>query len=270
MTHYAIGDVQGCMSSLERLLEKLAYSPSRDVLWLTGDLVNRGPRSLDVLRWARDQGSSLVTILGNHDLHLLARVAGAQGEKKRDTLDDVLHAPDRDALCDWLRARPIAHVEGDRVLIHAGLHPQWTIDDVRTYAIELQHELRGDTWREFLAKTSNGPAPVWTPQLHGADRWRAQLSYFVRARMLDEAGRIVGDYDGPPQGSPAGTSPWFAMPGKKWATHTAVFGHWAALGLDVGKHHIGLDTGCVWGKALTAIRLDDRSIISVKAVEKSG
>ncbi|MFT3692350.1 MAG: symmetrical bis(5'-nucleosyl)-tetraphosphatase [Kofleriaceae bacterium] len=269
MSRYAIGDIQGCMSSLERLLAKIAFSPSRDSLWLTGDLVNRGPRSLDVLRWARANEGVITTILGNHDLHLLARVAGAHGEKKRDTLDDILHAPDRDELIDWLRTRPIAYVEADMILIHAGLHPQWTVLDAQRHAHELEPHLRGDDWKQFMAKTSGSGAPVWSEQLTGADRWRAQLSYFVRARMLDATtGALVSDYDGGPAEAPAGTIPWFLMPAK-WQSHTAVFGHWAALGLDVGHHHIGLDSGCVWGKALTAITLPERVVTQVKAVEKA-
>jgi len=265
VSRYAIGDIQGCKASLDRLLATIAFSPQHDSLWLTGDLVNRGPRSLDVLRWAKELG--VTTVLGNHDLHLLARVAGAAAEKKRDTLDDVLHAPDRDELIDWLRARPIAHVAETEILIHAGLHPAWSVAEVKAYAAELEHELRGIHWRAFMVKTAGGAAPAWDAKLTGSDRWRALLSYFVRARMLDGDGRIVAGYDGPPKGAPAGTTPWFAMPSLKWSTHAAVFGHWAALGLDLGTHHLGLDTGCVWGKALTAIRLDDRTVYQVKAVE---
>lgn len=257
------------MSSLERLLALIEFSPSRDSLWLTGDLVNRGPRSLDVLRWARANEGAVTTILGNHDLHLLARVAGAVGEKKRDTLDEVLHARDRDELVDWLRRRPIAHVEDGMILIHAGLHPQWTVLDSQRHATELGQQLAGADWKQFMTKTSGGGAPVWSEQLAGPDRWRAQLSYFVRARMLDaQTGNIVGDYDGGPKDAPVGTIPWFLVPAK-WQSHTAVFGHWAALGLDLGKHHIGLDTGCVWGKALTAITLPERVVTQVKAVEKA-
>jgi bis(5'-nucleosyl)-tetraphosphatase (symmetrical) len=267
VTRYAIGDIQGCKASLDRLLETLAYSPSRDTLWLTGDLVNRGPRSLEVLRWAIEQGSAVQTVLGNHDLHLLARAAGAAGEKKRDTLDDVLNAPDRARLIDWLRRQPLVFTADNFILIHAGLHPSWTVETARALASELEHELAGPGWPAFMAKTSGGKAPDWDPALTGAERWRAALSYFVRARMLNAStAAIVSDYDGGTKGAPPGTTPWFAMPAK-WNTSVAVFGHWAALGLDVGSQHIGLDTGCVWGKSLTSIRLADRSIVQVKAVE---
>ena len=267
MTRYAIGDIQGCKASLDRLLAAIAYSPSRDTLWLTGDLVNRGPRSLEVLRWAIEQGSAVQTILGNHDLHLLARVAGVASEKKRDTLDEVLKAPDRDLLIEWLRTRPLVFASDNFIMVHAGLHPDWTIETARSLAAEIEHELAGAEWRVFLGKTAGVRALAWDAALGGADRWRAALAYFVRARMLDATtAALVTDYDGGPKGAPPGTTPWFAMPAK-WNTSVAVFGHWAALGLDVGPQHIGLDTGCVWGKALTAIRLDNRAITQVKAAE---
>ncbi|MBS1119814.1 MAG: bis(5-nucleosyl)-tetraphosphatase(symmetrical) [Deltaproteobacteria bacterium] len=257
------------MASLQRLLALVDYAPSRDQLWLVGDLVNRGPRSLDVLRWARDHDASITCVLGNHDLHLLARAAGVAGEKQRDTLDDVLAAPDCDRLIDWLRARPLVHAEDAHLLVHAGLHPQWTADDALARAREIEHELRGPGWRAFLGQVANhGAPPRWHERLGGGDRWRAILAYLVRARTCRADGRLEPDFDGPPAQAPAGCVPWFALPQPAWATtHTAVFGHWAALGLDIGPRHIALDTGCVWGKSLTAMRLEDRSVFQVKAVE---
>ena len=265
MATYAIGDIQGCMASLERLLALVAFS-SQDRLWLVGDLVNRGPRSLDVLRWAQSLGDRVTCVLGNHDLHLLGRAAGAASEKKRDTLDDVLKARDVDRLLDWLRSRPLMHVEGAFAMVHGGLHPAWTIDDARARAAEIERELRAPTWRAFLAQL-HGPTPRWDGRLGGGDRWRAILAYLVRARTLKPDGRVESDFDGAPAQAPPGCVPWFAFPGAAWVTHTVVFGHWAALGLDLGAHHIGLDTGCVWGKALTAMRLDDRMLFQIKAVE---
>ncbi|MDB4961584.1 MAG: hypothetical protein JWP01_1583 [Myxococcales bacterium] len=267
MARYAIGDVQGCMASLERLLGLIDFSPARDQIWLVGDLVNRGPRSLDVLRWAHGMGTTVTCVLGNHDLHLLARAAGAAGEKKRDTLDEVLAAPDSDRLLDWLRHRPLFHHDAAFGMVHAGLHPQWTVADARARAAEIEHELRGPGWRAFLAQTLNGSIPRWDPRLGGGDRWRAILAYLVRVRTCRPDGRIEPDFDGPPSQAPPGCVPWFAMPDPAWATHTIVFGHWAALGLDIGARHLGIDTGCVWGKSLSAIRLDDRSVFQVKAVE---
>jgi len=271
VARYAIGDIQGCMASLERLLALIAYSPARDQLWLVGDLVNRGPRSLDVLRWAMSLPTSVTAVLGNHDLHLLGRAAGADKEKKRDTLDEVLQARDLDRIIDWLRARPLVHADGELAMVHGGLHPQWTIANALAYSNELSRELVAPTWRAFLAQTAKtkGAPPRWDPRLGGSDRWRAQLAYLVRARTLRVAdARIEGEFDGAKADAPAGCLPWFAMPAPAWATHTVVFGHWAALGLDIGEHHMGIDTGCVWGGALTAIRLDDRTVYQVKAVEK--
>ena len=268
MARYAIGDIQGCMASLDRLLALIDFSPTRDHLWLVGDLVNRGPRSLDVLRWAYEHDGAITCVLGNHDVHLLARAAGAAPEKKRDTLDEVLAARDRDRLIDWLRARPLLHVDSTRALVHAGLHPRWTIADAMARAAEIEHELRGPSWRSFLAHLqAPGPTPRWDQRLGGGDRWRAILAYLIRARMLRSDGRVDPDFDGAPREAPAGLVPWFAVPAAAWSTHTIVFGHWSALGLDLGSHHIALDTGCVWGRSLTALRLDDRMVFQIKAVE---
>lgn len=267
MARYAIGDIQGCMASLERLLALIAFSPGRDELWLTGDLVNRGPRSLDVLRWAMSLGTSVTAVLGNHDLHLLGRAAGAEGEKKRDTLDDVLAAPDCERLIDWLRQRPLFHHDTHVGLVHAGLHPRWTIADARARAAEIEKELRGPAWRAFLARLGGGKPPRWDERLGGSDRARAILAYLVRVRCCRTDGRIDPDFDGPPAQAPPGLVPWFRLPTPAWGTHTIVFGHWAALGLDIGAKHLAIDTGCVWGRSLTAVRLDDRMVFQVKAVE---
>jgi len=268
MATYAIGDIQGCMASLTRLLALIDFNRARDQLWLVGDLVNRGPRSLDVLRWAYEHDSVITCVLGNHDLHLLSRVAGASGAKKRDTLDDVLAATDVQRLGDWLRARPLFFVGDRHALVHGGLHPRWTVADAAARAAEIEHELRGPTWRAFLAQL-HGPIPRWDARLGGGDRWRAILAYLARARMLRADGRVDADFDGAPSEAPAGLVPWFAMPDPAWATHTIIFGHWSALGLDLGAHHVALDTGCVWGRTLTAFRLDDRMVFQVKAVERA-
>jgi len=257
------------MASLERLLSLIAYSRERDQLWFVGDLVNRGPRSLDVLRWMIEHDAGVTCVLGNHDLHLLARAAGAATAKKRDTVEDVLEARDSDRLIEWLRHRPLAHVEGKQLMVHAGLHPKWNASEVRARAVEIEQQLRGPAWRAFLAQTANGKRPPrWDPRLGGSDRWRAILSYLVRVRTCHANGRVEPEFAGPPREAPKGCVPWFALPDPAWATHTVVFGHWAALGLDIGPHHIGLDTGCVWGNSLTAVRLDDRMVFQVKSVER--
>ncbi len=265
MARYAVGDLQGCMDSFERLLALLRFDPARDELWLVGDLVNRGPRSLDVLRWARLHEGSVRCVLGNHDLHLLARATGAPA-KRRDTLDAVLAAPDCDQLIDWVRTRPLLHLEAPWLLVHAGLHPSWTAEQARALAAEVEAELAGPTWREVVAAL-DGPPPAWRPELAGPSRWRAILSYLVRVRTCYADGRVEPGFDGPPSQAPAGTSPWFALQGARWRSHVPVFGHWAALGLDVADDHVALDSGCVWGKVLSALRLDDRVVFQVKAAE---
>ncbi|HUQ02121.1 MAG TPA: symmetrical bis(5'-nucleosyl)-tetraphosphatase [Kofleriaceae bacterium] len=267
MALYAIGDVQGCMDSLERLLVAIDYQRGRDRLWLVGDLVNRGPRSLDTLRWARDQGDSVVAVLGNHDLHLLARAAGTAEAKRRDSIDDVLAAPDRDELVDWLRARPLLHVEDDLVLVHAGLHPRWTVARALALAGELEAGLRGTAWKQWLTQLGGAPPP-WSESLEGAARVRALLSFFVRVRCCDvDDAEPVTDFDGPPEDAPEGAVPWYALPDPAWADHTVIFGHWAAHGLRMGERWIATDAGCVWGKGLTAVRLPDRAVTQVKSVE---
>ena len=268
VTRWAIGDIQGCMGSLEQLLRAIDFDRTRDQLWLVGDLVNRGPRSLDVLRWAAGLGDAVVAVLGNHDLHLLARVAGIAKSKKRDTLDDVVAARDRDTLIDWLRARPLLHVEDGFALVHAGLHPAWSVATAHALAVELAYELRGPAWRDALADLVGvrGPAPAWHAGLRGDERRRAALAYFTRVRMCDEAG-VADAYDGAPDEAPDHLRPWFALPDRAWTSHVPVFGHWAALGLRVEPGFHALDSACVWGGRLSALRLADRHVVSVAAVE---
>ena len=249
MATWAIGDIQGCMDELQRLLAAIDFEPARDRLWLVGDLVNRGPRSLDVLRWARGLDHAITCVLGNHDLHLLQRVAGTAGPKKRDTLDDVLAAPDRDELIDWLRRRPLLHVEDDRVLVHAGLHPEWTVKKAKKLAREIEDGLAAPDWREWIAA-------------HWGEH-AAPLSYLVRVRCVDENGVPDPDFDDHPRKARRGLRPWFEWADPAWGDHTVVFGHWAALGLTIGVRHIGLDSACVWGGQLTAMRLDDSFVVQV-------
>ena len=268
MARYAIGDIQGCMASLERLLAAIAPDPARDRLWLVGDLVNRGPRSLDVLRWARAQGDRVTTVLGNHDLHLLARAAGLAPAKRRDTLDAVLAAPDLGELVDWLRTRPLVHVEDGWVLVHAGLHPRWTAARARALAAEVEAGLRSPRWKEWLGQLL-AASPPWRDDLAGAARGRSILSYLVRVRTCDRTGGLV-DFDGPPEHAPDGAVAWYALPDAAWRDHSVVFGHWAAQGLRLGDRWIATDAGCVWGKRLAAVRLDDRVATTVDAVERAG
>jgi len=265
MATYAIGDVQGCFASLERLLERIEYRPSVDRLWLTGDLVNRGPRSLDVLRWAIAQGDSVTSVLGNHDLHFLTRAIGQGKAKRRDTLADALAAPDVGELVDWLRHRPLVHREGDRLLVHAGFHPTWDLAEAEGLARAAEAGLRGDGW-EALVASWDGTWPEWQPDLVGRDRVAAGVGVMTHVRMLDRAGQLDRGFKRAPDQAPPGHVPWFAHPERRIDLEV-VCGHWAALGLRLEPRLVAVDTGCVWGEALTAVRLDDRAVFAQPAVE---
>lgn len=268
MATYAIGDIQGCYESLQRLLDRIGFDPAGDRLWLVGDLVNRGPRSLEVLRWARDLGDRVVAVLGNHDLYLLLRAAGATKKKKLDTLDPVLTAPDRDELVDWLRRRPFVHREGGYTMVHAGLHPAWSGAEAEHLGAEVQALLRAADWRARVGHLQCNHPPAWHPHLFGFERLRAITSVLVRLRACTPDGRMVYKFSGPPQQVPRGYLPWYAVPGARWAEDRVVFGHWSALGLHRDQRCAGLDTGCVWGGALTALRLEDEHVVQVPAAEE--
>jgi len=257
MATYAIGDVHGCFETLRRLLRRIAFDPRQDHLWFVGDLVNRGPGSLEMLRWAMEQDDRIVVVLGNHDLHLLARAAGLAEVKKRDSLEAVLEAPDRDDLLLWLRHRPFVHREGELLLVHAGLFPSWTPAAAERLAREVEERLRSDKGPKLLAMIEQKTAERWQDDLTGQDRARTALAGFARLRTLDEQERMCPDFSGPPDQSPKGCRPWFSVPGRKSAAATVIFGHWAALGLRIKDGVAALDTGCAWGRELTALRLDD-------------
>jgi bis(5'-nucleosyl)-tetraphosphatase (symmetrical) len=255
---YAIGDVHGCFLTLRRLLRRISYDPRCDRLWLVGDLVNRGPRSLEVLRWAADQGDRLTVVLGNHDLHLLARAAGLARARRRDTLEEVLAAPDRDDLLAWLRQRPLLHREDGFLLVHAGLLPAWTPAEAERLAREVEEELRGARAGRLLARLRAAPPRPWRASLTAGARRHLALAAFTRLRTLRQDGRLCDDFTGPLEEAPRGCLPWFDLPGRRSAGETVIFGHWAALGLLLRDDLAALDTGCVWGRELTALRLDDR------------
>ena len=260
MATFAIGDIHGCYETLRRLLRRIEFDPRRDRLWLVGDLVNRGPRSLDVLRWAAELGDRLTCVLGNHDLHLLARAEGLAAPKRRDTLGPVLTAPDRDELLGWLRTRPLLHREGDHVLVHAGLFPSWTVAQAEGLAREVEQRLRGRNRaaRRLLASAGARSDLRWREhRLSPFRRARAALAGFVKLRTLTPDGRICADFSGPPAEAPRGCRPWFAVPGRRSAESLVIFGHWAAMGLRLEPGIAALDTGCAWGRQLTALRLDD-------------
>lgn len=258
---YAIGDIQGCFAAFQQLLTLVDFQPLRDRVWLAGDLVNRGPDSLGVLRWCRDHADQVTAVLGNHDLHLLARAAGVNAPKRRDTLDAVLRAPDRDELLDWLRRCPLLYQEAGWTMVHAGLLPSWTLDDAVAIAREYEAELNGA--RMPLALRALRDQDIHLPGLH---RLAQDAGLMTRIRTCTAEGVPRVDYDGPPEGAPLGCMPWFRVPNRKTAGERIVFGHWAALGLLNEPTLVALDTGCVWGNALTAMRLEDRAVFSVPGV----
>jgi bis(5'-nucleosyl)-tetraphosphatase (symmetrical) len=265
MATYAIGDVQGCYDELQRLLDKVRFDPRRDRVWFTGDLVNRGPRSLKVLRFVRGLGDRAVTVLGNHDLHLVAASINRR-TRARDTLDGILKARDRDELVDWLRRLPLIHVEGDWVLVHAGLPPQWTVDEAVSICGEAARAIASRRSDTFLAEGMYGDRPDrWSATLRGRDRLRFVINCCTRLRVCTPEGRIDLRYKGPAGATPDGLIPWFTVPGRRSASSTVVFGHWSTLGRVHWPPYkaYGLDTGCVWGRKLTALRLEDRRLFAV-------
>ncbi len=259
MATWVVGDVQGCFRTLDKLAHRLGWRKGRDRVVFCGDLVNRGPRNADVLRWVRDRGAEAV--LGNHDVHLLARAGGLAAAKRRDTLDDVLGAPDRDELLAWLRARPLVWRDGAFAVVHAGFLPQWSIDDAEKLARETEVAVR-----ERFAELWSAPvADAWDERARGLTRARLVLAVMTRLRVCDDDGRMDLSFDRAPEDAPRGLKPWFDV---RRAPETVVFGHWSALGLHVGDRAICLDTGCVWGGTLSALCLDDRKLVQEPCVDR--
>lgn len=259
MAVYAIGDLHGCLDELQRLLERLSFDPVHDRLWFTGDLVNRGPHSLECLRFVRGLGEKAVTVLGNHDLHLLARTVGAANNRHgRDTLDAVLAAPDRGELLEWLRRRPLLHHDPalGYTLIHAGLPPQWDLASARTCAAEVEQALQGPQFTELMLHLYGNRPNRWSRDLAGWDRLRFSINCFTRLRYCSDDGRLALGEKGPPGTQPAPFRPWFSVPGRASAGLRLIFGHWSTLGPRSEPGIFPLDTGCVWGGRLSALRLD--------------
>jgi bis(5'-nucleosyl)-tetraphosphatase (symmetrical) len=251
-----IGDVQGCDDALERLLLEAGFSASRDRLVLLGDLVNRGPDSLAVLRRLRVLGASATCLLGNHDLHLLAMAHGARAPQRGDTCAEVLAAPDRDAWIDWLRQRPLAHVEAGWLCVHAGVLPQWSTADVLGLAAEVQTQLRGPALAGFLHGMYGNEPARWDAALEGPARWRVVVNSLTRLRFCSADGAMDFKTKEGAGAAPAGFMPWFDVPGRRTADQPMAFGHWSTLGLVDTPLLLATDTGCVWGGALTAVRVD--------------
>lgn len=256
----AIGDVQGCFGCLQELLRGIDRDAPGARLWLCGDLVNRGPDSLATLRWAMANEHRALTVLGNHDLHLLAVAAGIRPQHRSDTLGAILRAPDGAALIDWLRRRPLAHLEGDTLLVHAGVLPQWSARRTVELAAEVQTVLSGPDWKDFLRVMYGNQPDRWDDTLAGGDRLRVIVNALTRLRFCAPDGCMEFESKEGAGGAPAGFMPWFEVPGRASADTTVVFGHWSTLGYLDRPNLLGLDTGCVWGGRLTGVRLADRKV----------
>lgn len=269
MAIYAIGDIQGCARSLERLLELIRFDPSLDRLWCVGDLVNRGPDSLRSLRYLKQLGPAAQVVLGNHDLFLLAVSEGIVALRPKDTIQDILAADDRTELLEWLRRQPLHYHEGAYFMVHAGLLPQWSVDEAGSLAREVERTLAGPESHTFLQALFHGNTPQWSASLTGYERLAAITRALTRLRTCTADGALSG-FSGSPSDAPHGHLPWFRMPNRRSNDHTILFGHWAALGLHIESNLLGLDSGCVWGRQLTAIRLDDRQVFQVEYADDRG
>jgi bis(5'-nucleosyl)-tetraphosphatase (symmetrical) len=258
LARYAIGDIQGCYAELRALLARLNFSADRDQLWLVGDLVNRGPQSLEVLRYVRSLGDNAIVVLGNHDLHLLALADGQCKRRSSDTLDAVLNAPDRTVILEWLIARPLAHFDGAHgdLLVHAGVIPQWTAAQTLELAGEVSAALTRDPGK-FLERMYGDRPDRWSEDLRGMERLRFVLNALTRMRVCTVEGRIDLKMKGPPDEARLPYRPWFEHEQRRSRGVRVIFGHWSALGLVQAHGVIGLDTGCVWNGSLTAVNLDD-------------
>ncbi|WGT63078.1 symmetrical bis(5'-nucleosyl)-tetraphosphatase [Variovorax paradoxus] len=272
MALYLIGDIQGCDSALQKLLDTIGFSPSRDTVVLLGDLVNRGPDSAAVLRRVQGYGASALSLLGNHDLHLLGVAHGARKPSRKDTLAGLLEAPDSEALLEWVRQQHMAlHMQiggGDLLMVHAGVLPQWTVGETLVLAAEVESVLRGPALGEFLLTMYGNEPAQWSDTLTGSARLRAIVNALTRMRFCSAEGVMEFETKDGAATAPDGFMPWFDVPGRKTANATVAFGHWSTLGWLSRPDLLSTDTGCVWGGCLSAVRigatLDERELIQVK------
>ena len=265
MATWVIGDVQGCWATLQTLLEAIRFDPAADRLLFAGDLVNRGPDSLAVLRFAVEH--DVGAVLGNHDIHLLACAAGVRKPRRSDTLEAILTASDRDRLLDWLQRRPLVIEQDGYLVVHAGLLPTWTQEAARDWAARVSRALRGKDQADYLVRRRGEARLAWDPRASEVERLHAALAAFTLLRTVTPAGEMHLKYKGPPEEAPPGYLPWYAIPSAKWREAspdwTILFGHWAAHGFRDLGFVVCLDSGCVWGGALTALRLEDRRVVQV-------
>lgn len=268
MPTYAVGDIQGCCDEFEELLDRLHFDPARDRLWLVGDLVNRGPRSLAVVRRVLALGDAVSVVLGNHDLHLMAIHYGGHPTKPGDTFTDILKADDLGEICAWMRQWPLLVVDEGLgyAMSHAGIPHIWTLAQAQALAHEVEQVIRGNDFREYFAHMYGNEPACWRDDLHGLDRWRAITNYFTRMRLMDENGCLDFAYKGDLQSIPLNWHPWYQLRARNPLPVRLIFGHWAALGGETSSPEIvALDTGCVWGRELTAVCLDSGEFTSIPA-----
>ncbi|MBA2665375.1 MAG: symmetrical bis(5'-nucleosyl)-tetraphosphatase [Bradymonadaceae bacterium] len=263
MSTYAIGDLHGNMEPLKRLLDTIAFDSHNDRLWFVGDLVNGGPDTLEVLRWVRERDALTSVVLGNHDLHMLAVAAGAQTMRSKDTFQSVFEAPDGPELLNWLRHRPMIHREGEHLMVHAGLMPQWSVEQAEQLARDIEIRLQGDAFPKFLRKMYGNSPRKWREGIDGMGRLRLGVNAMTRMRVLSKRGNLDFAFKGEYSNISKRQMAWFDAPERRYAGVTVICGHWSALGVKIRPDLLALDSGCVWGRQLTAVRLEDRAIFQV-------
>jgi len=260
MSIYAIGDIQGCFDDLLRLLDVIKFDDKSDQLWFAGDLVNRGPKSLETLRFVKSLGSSAITVLGNHDLHLLATAYKQRKPHKKDSLTDILQADDCDELLTWLRHQPLFHYNDKFCLLHAGLPPQWSFKKTKAMALTAEKVLQGENHLEFF-KTMYGDQPnIWSRDLKGMDKIRFIINCFTRIRYCDEKGQLDFKNSGAIGSQPSPLIPWFTVANRQSKEMKIIFGHWSTLGYYHSNNCYAIDTGCLWGGQLTALKLGENKV----------
>ncbi|MDH5481099.1 MAG: symmetrical bis(5'-nucleosyl)-tetraphosphatase [Nitrosomonas sp.] len=266
MATYVIGDLQGCYSSFQQLLERVCFNPQQDKLWLVGDIVNRGPESLSLLRFLKQAGNAVIMVLGNHDIHLLMVAAGLAKSHSNDTIQPILDARDSDELLYWLRQQRLFYAEGDYAMVHAGLLPDWSIAQAEQLAQEVETALRQDDYQKIFSQLYGNEPDYWCDDWVGCERLRVIINAMTRMRICSPAGKMNFAFKGNLADIPTGYLPWFGVPKRASQATTIVCGHWSALGLYVRDNLIALDSGCVWGGQLTAIRLEDRKVFQTPCV----
>lgn len=265
MATYAIGDIQGCYHAFQALLARIEFNQDKDQLWLVGDLINRGSGTLEVLRWCYAHRENLRVVLGNHDLHALVVAEGIVAAHRGDTLDALMVAEDRDTLLTWLRHQPLIYEDADYLMVHAGLLPQWTVEQSMLYAAEVEDALRSKDYLHFLKHMYGNLPNHWDAELSGLDRLRVITNAATRLRICTPEGEMEFKFKGELKDIPDGYVPWFDVPARATKDIQVIFGHWSALGLQQRENVFALDTGCLWGGKLTAMNLSTKAIVQVDA-----